>query len=122
MLLISSSMSLFHHSVYLIRREYFILGENESITIENQPPIPPTSKSIFTSSYQNPRFSVASTASNTSNDNKASGNNQAESQLVVAQIHHDPIIDTKKDESSNEEEKAPEVEKICPGKNHLWSS
>ena len=54
-----------------------------------------------TSFSQNPRFSTTSTTSNTSNEdgfnNKANNDsiNLVESQLVVAQVHHDPIIEMK---------------------------
>ena len=56
-----------------------------------------------TSFSQNPRFSTTSTTSNTSNEdgfnNKANNDsmNPVESQLVVAQVHHDPIIEIKRD-------------------------
>ena len=56
-----------------------------------------------TSFSQNPRFSTTSTTSNTSNEdginNKANNDsiNLVESQLVVAQVHHDPIIEIKRE-------------------------
>ena len=53
---------------------------------------------------QNPRFSTASTSSAASNEqtngNKSDGNRPVESQLVIAQVHHDPIVEKKHEEST----------------------
>ena len=65
--------------------------------------MPATFKAMNTSFSQNPRFSTTSTTSNTSNEegfnNKANNDsiNLVESQLVVAQVHHDPIIEIKRE-------------------------
>ena len=52
---------------------------------------------------QNSRFSTISTTSVASNEqsngNKSDDNCPVESQLVIAQVHHDPIIEKKNEES-----------------------
>ena len=79
-----------------------------------------------TSFSQNPRFSTTSTTSNTSNEdgfnNKANNDsiNLVESQLVVAQVHHDPIIEIKRENFVGLEKQDAQMEEKLSGTKTFW--
>ena len=77
-----------------------------------------------TSFSQNPRFSTTSTTSNTSNEGGFKANNDsinlAESQLVVAQVHHDPIIEIKRENFVGLEKQDAQMEEKLSGTKTFW--
>ena len=80
------------------------LGEGDVIIVDCQATASATSNNgQYISSSQNPRFSTASTSSVVSNEESNGNKNDAsrpiESQLVVAQVHHDPIVEKKEEEN-----------------------
>ena len=87
----------------VITLSYLTLGESDVVIVEYQTPQSVPSNGHGISLSQNPRFSTASTSSAASNDqtngNKSDGNHPVESQLVIAQVHHDPIVEKKYGES-----------------------
>ena len=82
---------------------HLTLGEGDVVIVDYQTGQSLPSNGHAISLSQNPRFSTASTSSAASNEqtngNKSDGNCPVESQLVIAQVHHDPIVEKKYEES-----------------------
>ena len=77
---------------------HHILGEGDVIIVDCQTTASATpNNGQYISSSQNPRFSTASTSSVVSNEESNGNKNDAsrpiESQLVIAQVHHDPTME-----------------------------
>ena len=81
---------------------HHVSGEGDVIIVECQTAVSASSNSHYIASSQNPRFSTASTSSVASNEesNGTKNDSNDKSQLVIAQVHHDPIIEKKEEEEN----------------------
>ena len=81
---------------------HHVSGEGDVIIVECQTAVSASSNSHYIASSQNPRFSTASTSSVASNEesNGTKNDSNDQSQLVIAQVHHDPIIEKKEEEEN----------------------